>query len=371
MSEGKTNVHVSLAERSYDIQIGSNILPEIGNAIAEISPGARCAVITDENVDAAHGDALRNCLTDAGITHSTIKIAAGEKSKSWPVFQSVTDQILGLQLERNDLVIAFGGGVVGDLAGFVAAVARRGMKFIQIPTSLLAQVDSSVGGKTGINSQHGKNLVGAFHQPAKVLIDLEILKTLPQREFKAGYAEVAKYGLIKYPDFFAWLEKNHADIFSHGEGLKTAIAKSCEAKAEIVASDETEKGQRALLNLGHTFGHALEGYTAYDGERLIHGEGVSIGMVLAHKFSNRMNLCSSDDVARIEAHLKTVGLPTKISEIPGDMPSVETLMKFISQDKKVSRGALTFILTKGIGKSYIADDVPPSEVETFLKEQLK
>lgn len=370
MTDETTNIRVELAERSYDITIGSGILSELGSTFEEISPGAKCAIITDENINAAHGDALRELLSASQIKHQTIEVAAGEKSKSWPVFQSTTDAVLGMQLERNDLIIAFGGGVVGDLAGFVASVARRGMKFIQIPTSLLAQVDSSVGGKTGINSQHGKNLVGTFHQPAKVMIDLDILKTLPEREFRAGYAEVAKYGLIKYPKFFAWLEQNHQDIFSHGEGLKTAIAKSCEAKAEIVAADETEKGQRALLNLGHTFGHALEGYTAYKSERLIHGEGVAIGMALAHKFSNRMNHCSTDDVSRVEAHLKAVGLPTKISDIPGEMPSVETLMKFIAQDKKVSRGALTFILTKGIGKSYIADDVPSSEVQKFLEEQL-
>jgi len=370
MTSTKSTVRVDLAERTYDIEIGSGVLSGIVEAITEISPGAKCAIITDTNVNAAHGEQLRELLTAANITHNTIKILAGEKSKSWPVFQSVTDQALGLQLERNDLILAFGGGVVGDLAGFVAAVARRGMKFIQIPTSLLAQVDSSVGGKTGINSEHGKNLVGAFHQPAKVLIDLDILKTLPEREFRAGYAEVAKYGLIKYPDFFEWLEQNHTDVFAHGNSLKVAIAKSCEAKAEIVAADETEKGQRALLNLGHTFGHALEGYTAYDSARLIHGEGVAIGMVLAHKFSNRLNHCSADDVARVEAHLNAVGLPTSIAEIPGDMPTVETLMKFIAQDKKVSRGSLTFILTKGIGKSYIADNVPPSEVESFLKEQL-
>jgi len=369
-TNAKTNVSVDLAERSYEIAIGSGVLSEIGNAFAEISPGAKCAIITDTNVNAAHGDALRGFLDAGNITHSTIEVAAGEKSKSWATFQSVTDDVLGLQLERNDLIIAFGGGVVGDLAGFVSAVARRGMKFIQIPTSLLAQVDSSVGGKTGINSQHGKNLVGAFHQPSKVLIDLDILKTLPEREFKAGYAEIVKYGFIKYPDFFAWLEKNHADVFAHGEGLKHAIATSCEAKAEIVSADETEQGQRALLNLGHTFGHALEGYTNYDSARLIHGEGVAIGMVLAHKFSNRLNHCSTDDVSRVEAHLKAIGLPTSIADIPGDMPSVEMLMKFITQDKKVSRGSLTFILTKGIGKSYIADDVPPAEVENFLKDQL-
>jgi len=363
-------VPVKLDERSYNIEIGSGVLGKIANVVNAVSKGARCAIITDENVDAAHGDALRKHLDEGNVAHSTIVIKAGEASKSWPVFQDVVDQILGMQLERNDLIIAFGGGVVGDLAGFAASAVRRGMQFIQIPTSLLAQVDSSVGGKTGINSVHGKNLVGAFHQPSHVLIDLDILKTLSEREFRAGYAEVIKYGLIKYPEFFAELEKNHVDLFAHGDMLALAIAKSCQAKAEIVAADETEQGQRALLNLGHTFGHALEGYTKYDGARLVHGEGVAIGMMLAHQFSNRMNLCSMDDVARVENHLKAVGLPTKISDIAGDIPSVETLMGFIAQDKKVKRGSLTFILTKGIGQSYIADDVPPSEVSMFLKEKI-
>ena len=363
-------VKVDLGERSYDIKIGKGVLSHVGEAIEKASAGARCVIVTDTNVNAAHGDALRKHLDEAGIDHSTIEVNPGEKSKSWPVFQQVVDDILATKLERSDLVIAFGGGVVGDLAGFAASVARRGMKFIQIPTSLLAQVDSSVGGKTGINSSHGKNLVGAFYQPAEVLIDLDVLKTLSEREFRAGYAEVAKYGLIKYPDFFNWLEQNHGDVFAHGAGLAHAIKTSCQAKAEIVAADETEAGQRALLNLGHTFGHALEGYTAYDGSRLVHGEGVAIGMVLAHRFSNRLNHCSMDDVNRVEAHLKTVGLPTEISDIPGDLPSVETLMSFIAQDKKVKRGALTFILTKGIGKSYIADDIPPSEVSGFLTDQL-
>jgi len=278
--------------------------------------------------------------------------------------------VLGSQLERNDLIVAFGGGVVGDLAGFAASVARRGMKFIQIPTSLLAQVDSSVGGKTGINSMHGKNLVGAFHQPAHVLIDLDLLQTLSQREFRAGYAEVVKYGLLGFPDFFEELDEHHKDVFAHGAILASAVAQSCQAKADIVAADETEQGKRALLNLGHTFGHALEGYTKYDGSRLVHGEGVAIGMMLAHQFSNRMNLCSMDDVQRVESHLKDVGLPTRIQEIPGDMPSVETLMSYIAQDKKVKRGKLTFILTNGIGQAYIADDVQPAEISSFLEEKI-
>ncbi|MDJ0612990.1 MAG: 3-dehydroquinate synthase [Rhizobiaceae bacterium] len=365
-----TLVPVDLGDRSYDIEIGPQALGRISSAIEAASSGARCAIITDTNVNAAHGDKLREYLDDAGIQHDTIEVQAGEKSKSWAVLQEVTDKILEYRLERSDLVLAFGGGVVGDLAGFAASIARRGMKFIQIPTSLLAQVDSSVGGKTGINSTHGKNLVGAFYQPSRVLIDLDILKTLSAREFRAGYAEVAKYGLIKYPEFFAFLEKNHGDVFSHGKALAEAIAKSCQAKAEIVAADETEKGQRALLNLGHTFGHALEGYTAYDGSRLVHGEGVAIGMMLAHQFSNRLNQCAMDDVNRVETHLKAVGLPTRIQDIPGELPSSETLMSFIAQDKKVKRGALTFILTNGIGKSYIADDVPPSEVSAFLTDQL-
>ncbi|MEM9332940.1 MAG: 3-dehydroquinate synthase [Pseudomonadota bacterium] len=369
-SSTASNIRVDLGNRSYDIEIADNALTRVTSAIAELSPGGTCAIITDANVNACHGNTLRSLLDDAKIENHTIEIAAGETSKSWPIFQDTVDQVLGLRLERSDLIIAFGGGVVGDLAGFVAASVRRGMRFIQIPTSLLAQVDSSVGGKTGINSKHGKNLIGAFHQPAKVLIDLDILKTLPDREFRAGYAEVAKYGLIKFPDFFAWLEANHQDVFSQGAGLEKAIARSCQAKAEIVASDETESGQRALLNLGHTFGHALEGYTGYDGKRLIHGEGVAIGMMLAHRFSNRMNLCSLDDVKRVENHLKAVGLPTQISQIPGETPSVEMLMNFIAQDKKVKRGALTFILTNGVGKAYIADDVPPSEVSAFLNEQL-
>lgn len=363
-------VNVDLGERSYAIKIGNGVLSGIAQSIKSVSPDARCAIITDTNVNAAHGDRLRSYLDAGQVEHFTIEVSPGEKSKSWDVFQQVVDDILATKLERNDLVIAFGGGVVGDLAGFAASVVRRGMRFIQVPTSLLAQVDSSVGGKTGINSSHGKNLVGAFYQPEEVLIDLDVLKSLSPREFRAGYAEVAKYGLIKYPDFFSWLEQNHEDVFSHGAGLAMAIKTSCEAKAEIVAADETEVGQRALLNLGHTFGHALEGYTAYDGSRLVHGEGVAIGMVLAHRFSNRLNHCSMDDVNRVEAHLKAVGLPTEISQIPGDLPSVETLMSFIAQDKKVKRGALTFILTNGIGKSYIADDIPPSEVSGFLTDQL-
>jgi 3-dehydroquinate synthase len=242
------------------------------------------------------------------------------------------------------------------------------MRFVQVPTSLLAQVDSSVGGKTGINAAQGKNLVGVFHQPRLVLADTAALDTLPLREFRAGYAEVAKYGLIDRPDFFAWLEQNWRAVFAGGPARTRAIAESCRAKAEIVARDEFETGDRALLNLGHTFGHALEAAVAYDGGRLVHGEGVAIGMALAHRFSARLNQCSPDDARRVEAHLAAVGLPTRMADIPGDLPDAERLLTYIAQDKKVSRGALTFILTHGIGRSFIARDVPSSEVLSFLRE---
>jgi 3-dehydroquinate synthase len=239
-----------------------------------------------------------------------------------------------------------------------------------MPTSLLAQVDSSVGGKTGINSSHGKNLVGVFHQPQLVLADTGVLDTLPEREFRAGYAEVAKYGLIDRPDFFAWLEENWREIFAGGAARTRAIAESCSAKADVVARDEYEAGDRALLNLGHTFGHALEAATGYDSERLVHGEGVAVGMALAHRFSSRLNLCSMDDALRVEAHLKAVGLPWRLSDIPGGLPDADRLLAYIAQDKKVTRGALTFILTNGVGKAFIARDVPSSEVLGFLKENL-
>jgi 3-dehydroquinate synthase len=282
---------------------------------------------------------------------------------------AVTDHILEAKIERSDAVIALGGGVIGDLTGFAAGVVRRGTRFIQIPTSLLAQVDSSVGGKTGINARQGKNLIGVFHQPDLVLADSDTLTTLSPREFRAGYAEVAKYGLIDKPDFFQWLEANWRDVFSGGDARIQAIAISCQAKADVVAKDERENGLRALLNLGHTFGHALEAATQYDSSRLVHGEGVSIGMVLAHQFSARMNLASPDLAARVEHHLKTVGLPTTMADIPGELPPAEMLLEAITQDKKVKGGKLTFILTRGLGESFVADDVPASEVLSFLHQK--
>lgn len=364
-----TTVPVKLGDRSYDILIGAGLIDQAGREIADRAKCVRVAIVTDETVAGLHLDRLTRSLAAAGIDSTPILVAPGEKSKGFATLETVTNAILAARLERGDVVVAFGGGVIGDLAGFAAGIARRGMGFIQMPTSLLAQVDSSVGGKTGINTAHGKNLVGVFYQPQLVLADTDVLDTLSPREFRAGYAEVAKYGLIDRPDFFAWLEKNWRGIFDGGPERTEAIAISCQSKADVVARDERETGDRALLNLGHTFGHALETATNYDSGRLVHGEGVSIGMVLAHQFSAKMNLASPDDAARVEAHLRAVGLPVSISDIPGDLPPAAKLMDYIAQDKKVARGALTFILTRGIGQSFIAKDVPPSAVLSFLQEK--
>ena len=369
MSEIVT-IEVGLGERAYPIRIGSGLIAQAGAEIAAMKPGARTAIVTDENVAAHHLDRLSESLSSAGIQSTPIILPAGEKTKSYAMLERVVEGLIAAKLERNDLVIAFGGGVIGDLAGFAAGIVRRGMPFVQMPTSLLAQVDSSVGGKTGINSPQGKNLVGLFNQPKLVLADTDVLNTLSAREFRAGYAEVAKYGLIDRPDFFAWLERNWQEVFAGGVARTEAIAQSCRSKADVVARDEFETGDRALLNLGHTFGHALEAATAYDSARLVHGEGVAIGMALAHRFSSRLNLASPDDTARVEAHLQAVGLPWRMADIPGNLPPAEKLLDYITQDKKVSRGSLTFILTRGIGQSFIAKDVPQSEVLAFLRENL-
>ena len=362
-------VHVPLGERAYDILIGPGLIASAGGEIASRLKGRKAAIITDEHVAPFYLDALKASLDAAGIVSAAVMLPAGEKTKSFEHLITVCDKVLEARVERNDYVIALGGGVIGDLSGFAAGIVRRGVRFVQVPTSLLAQVDSSVGGKTGINSRHGKNLIGVFHQPDLVLADTDVLNSLSEREFRAGYAEVAKYGLIDKPDFFAWLEKNWQAVFAGGSARIEAIAISCQAKADVVVADERENGPRALLNLGHTFGHALEAATAYDSSRRVHGEGVSIGMVLAHEFSARMNLASPDDARRVEAHLKAVGLPTRMSEIPGTLPPAEVLMDAIAQDKKVKGGKLTFILTRGIGQSFVADDVPASEVISFLKEK--
>jgi len=311
-----TKVEVGLGERAYDILIGPGLVTTAGAEIARRLPGIRAAVVTDENVAPSHLKPVMESLAAAGIEAVAITLQAGEKTKGFAALESTVDAVIGARLERRDAVIALGGGVVGDLAGFVAGIVRRGMNFVQIPTSLLAQVDSSVGGKTGINTPRGKNLVGVFHQPRLVLADTDVLDTLPPREFRAGYAEVAKYGLIDRPDFFSWLEANWREVFSGEPARAQAIAESCRAKADVVARDEFETGDRALLNLGHTFGHALEAATGYDSARLVHGEAVAIGMALAHRFSARLNLASHDDAERVETHLRDVGLPTQLSDIP-------------------------------------------------------
>ncbi|MGR9248115.1 3-dehydroquinate synthase [Rhizobium leguminosarum] len=362
-------VHVPLGERAYDILIGPGLIARAGAEIASRLKGRKAAIVTDENVAPLYLKALVASLDEAGIASAEVVLPAGEKTKSFEHLMTACDKVLEARVERNDYVIALGGGVIGDLSGFAAGIVRRGVRFVQVPTSLLSQVDSSVGGKTGINSRHGKNLIGVFHQPDLVLADTDVLNSLSAREFRAGYAEVAKYGLIDKPDFFAWLEANWKAVFKGGSARIEAIAASCQAKADVVVADERENGQRALLNLGHTFGHALEAATAYDSSRLVHGEGVSIGMVLAHEFSARMNLASPDDARRVERHLKEVGLPTRVSDIPGELPPAETLMDAIAQDKKVKSGKLTFILTRGIGQSFVADDVPASEVISFLREK--
>lgn len=363
-------VRVDLGERAYDIVIGPNGLSGLGGLVAALAPGARVAVVSDETVEKLHGPALRAALSGRVEVAATITVPPGESSKCFAELERVVGALLDARVERGDLVIAFGGGVVGDLAGFAAAVLRRGVRYVQVPTSLLAQVDSSVGGKTGIDTAHGKNLIGAFHQPALVVADTALLDTLSPREFRAGYAEVAKYGLIDDPAFFAWLEGSWREVFAGGPARIRAIATSCRAKARVVAADEREAGQRALLNLGHTFGHAFEADAGFTG-RLVHGEAVAIGMVLAFGFSAKLGLCDPADEDRVARHLAAVGLPTRPSHIEGGLPSADRLMDLIRQDKKVERGNLTFVLVEGIGKAFVRKDVPETAVREFLLERLE
>ncbi|MDB5540019.1 MAG: 3-dehydroquinate synthase [Devosia sp.] len=361
-------VHVPLGERAYDILIGNGLIDGAGARLAAMFPGRRFGIVTDDAVAAAQLPRLTAALDAAGLSYATIVLPHGESTKSFARLGEVVEAILDARLERGDIVIALGGGVIGDLAGFAAAIARRGMDFVQIPTSLLAQVDSSVGGKTGINSPHGKNLIGAFHQPELVLADLDALDTLPPRQFAAGYAEVVKYGLIDDEPFYFWLEDNRRAIFEGDGALRgEMVARCCAAKTRFVLADEKETGVRALLNLGHTFGHALESATGYS-DRLLHGEGVAIGMVLAHGFSAKLGLAPGQDTGRIAQHLAAAGLPTRLGDIPGDLPGTDFLMNAIAQDKKVVRGALTFILTRGIGQAFIEKNVDPATVRAYLDE---
>jgi 3-dehydroquinate synthase len=366
-------VDVALGERAYDIIIGRDTLGSLGARIAALRPGVRTTVVTDRNVAKHWLDKTEASLAQAGIPTSRIVVNEGEGSKTYAGLEQVSEALIAARIERNDLVIALGGGVVGDLAGFAAAILRRGVDFVQVPTSLLAQVDSSVGGKTGINSPQGKNLLGAFHQPVLVIADTSVLDTLPPRQFRAGYAEVAKYGVLGDAAFFAWLEANHADIFKGGAAREHAIATSCRAKAAIVARDERETGDRALLNLGHTFGHALEAATGFS-DRLFHGEGVAIGMVLAAQFSAQLGMIAAADAARVERHLAEVGLPTHLQDIAGfaqeGLADADALMALMAQDKKVRRGQLTFILLEAVGRAVITRDVEPALVRDFLTAKL-
>src|ERR1700738_288844 len=366
-------VDVALGERSYDIVIGRDVLRSLGRRVAALRPGVRSAIVTDREVAKHWLEKTEDSLSEAGIATSRIIVDEGEGSKSYAGLEQVSEALIAAKIERNDLVIALGGGVVGDLAGFAASILRRGVDFVQVPTSLLAQVDSSVGGKTGINSPQGKNLLGAFHQPVLVIADTSVLDTLSPRQFRAGYAEVAKYGALGDEAFCAWLEPNHADIFSGGAAREHAIATSCRAKAVIVSRDERETGERGVLNLGDTFGHALEAATGFS-DRLFHGEGVSVGMVLAAELSAKLGMISETDAARVRYHLAEVGLPTHLQDIAGfaqeGLGDAGSLMALMAQDKKVRRGRLTFILLQAVGRAVISSDVEPALIRDFLARKL-
>jgi 3-dehydroquinate synthase len=363
-------VNVALGDRAYDIAIGRGLLATLGERIAKLRPGCKVAIVTDATVARHHLAATEAVLAAAGIASSSVKVPAGEGSKSFRYFEQVCDALLAAKIERGDLVVALGGGVVGDLGGFAASVIRRGVDYVQVPTSLLAQVDSSVGGKTAINSRHGKNLIGAFYQPILVVADTAVLDTLPEREFRAGYAETVKYGLLGDADFFEWLDANWRDVFAGGPAREHAIAVSCRAKAAIVARDERETGDRMLLNLGHTFGHAFEAAAGFS-DRLLHGEAVGLGMSLAFEFSARRGLIPKAEADRAIAHLAAIGLPTHVRAVPDlNWPGIDSMMDLISQDKKVRRGQLTFILVRGIGQAFVTRDVEAAEVRAFLAEKL-
>jgi len=365
------SLSVALGSRSYPIHIGTG-LAERAELYAPHVRGA-AAVITNDVVAPLYLERVRHALESAGARVTPLVVQDGERAKNWQTLDRLFEGLLGARLGRDATIVALGGGVIGDLAGFAAACVRRGLDFVQVPTTLLAQVDSSVGGKTGINSRHGKNLIGAFHQPVLVIADTAVLDTLSPRQFRAGYAEVAKYGVLGDEAFLAWLEANHAEVFKGGAAREHAIATSCRAKAAIVARDERETGDRALLNLGHTFGHALEAATGFS-DRLFHGEGVAIGMVLAAQLSAELGMIPAADAARVERHLAEVGLPTHLQDIAGFAPEgladADALMALMAQDKKVKRGKLTFILLEAVGRAVIARDVEPGPVRDFLQAKL-
>ncbi|AXI46850.1 3-dehydroquinate synthase [Sulfitobacter sp. SK012] len=364
----RETVHVGLPGREYDIQIGPGLLREAGDHIGPLLRRSRVVVISDENVAALHLDTLRSGLASQNITLEALTLPPGEGTKCWEQLQRCVGWLLDQQVERGDVVIALGGGVIGDLVGFAAAILRRGVRFVQVPTSLLAQVDSSVGGKTGINAAQGKNLIGAFHQPSLVLADTDVLETLTPRDFLAGYGEVVKYGMLGDAAFFDWLEGQGPKLAAGDMALRVeAVRRSVQMKADIVMRDETEQGERALLNLGHTFCHALEAATGY-GDRLMHGEGVAIGCALAFELSARLGLCSQEDPSRVRAHLRDMGMKVDLRDIDGDLPDAETLLGLMGQDKKVVDGKLRFVLARGIGEAFVTGDVPADKVLAVLRD---
>jgi 3-dehydroquinate synthase len=364
-------IEVELPGRSYPIVIGDGLIASAGRRIAAALPAARCVVVSDRNVAALYFAPLKASLDQHGLFLGEAVVSPGESSKSFAVLAPLCESLLELGVERGDCVIALGGGVIGDLAGFAASILRRGVRVVQMPTSLLAQVDSSVGGKTGIDTKQGKNLIGTFHQPSLVLADISTLTTLSPREFRAGYAEVVKYGLIGDAPFFAWLEQNWGEIFSASGGAprRRAVETSVRAKAAVVAADEREEsGTRALLNLGHTFGHALEAFAGYS-DRLLHGEAIAIGMRLAFAFSVDRGLCPPGDAAKVARHFEAVGLPVKISAIPGAKPKPEELLRLMAQDKKVKGGKLALVLVRGIAQAFVERDVSLPSLMAFLTQE--
>jgi 3-dehydroquinate synthase len=364
-------VQVRAPRQSYDVLIGSGLLSRAADLIGAQLDEAKCAIVTDVNVAQRHLPPLETRLAQAGRHVGTKVVAAGEGTKTFSALADVCESLLDMGLERGGVVIALGGGVIGDLAGLAASLIRRGVRLVQVPTTLLAQVDSSIGGKTGINTAQGKNLVGTFHQPSLVLADTGLLSTLPLREFRSGYVEAVKYALLAEAAFFDWLESNWRDLFAFDEdALATAVETSVRGKAAIVAGDETETGDRMLLNLGHTFGHALEAWTGYS-QRLLHGEAVALGIILAFQLSHELGLIDATTVQRVVAHLDAVGLPTRLADIPGSPPaSAETLVKIMGQDKKVRDGKLTLILVRDIGSAFVSRDVPTASVRDFLARRL-
>ncbi|MGY6549847.1 MAG: 3-dehydroquinate synthase [Roseinatronobacter sp.] len=364
-------VHVPLGARAYDVVIGQGLIAQAGQLVAPLLQRPQVAILSETRVAGLHLDRLLAGLASAGIAAQAHALPPGEATKGWAGLTGAVEWLLDARVERRDLVIALGGGVIGDLGGFASAILRRGVRFVQVPTSLLAQVDSSVGGKTGINTRHGKNLVGAFHQPSLVLADIDLLDSLPRRDFLAGYGEVVKYGLLGDAAFFDWLEQHGPNLAAGDKALRQhAVRRSVEMKAEIVARDETEQGDRALLNLGHTFCHALEAATGYS-ERLVHGEGVAIGCALAFELSARMGLCAQETPSRVRAHLRAMGMATDLADIPGDLPGAEALVALMAQDKKVQDGRLRFILARGIGQAFVCDTVPGDLLVALLEAHLR